>query len=345
MKRDRLDYIILVIGLGSMGKRRIRNLQAIGFTNIFGYDLRSDRKKETKDLYNITIVEDVNAFILKHKTDAFVISVPPDAHHTFIKIAMDNSIHFFVEASVVDDGMEECVRVLKNKNIIAAPSSTLYFHPAIKKISELVKKDALGTISNFIYHCGQYLPDWHTYEDVSEYYVSKKETGGAREIVPFELTWITKLLGFPKQVAGIYKKTIQIKGADNIDDTYNALLSYDRFIVNIVIDVVSRHATRRLLINGDKKQLVWNWDENCIKIYDPLTDVWEKIEYQGSPSAAGYNKNITEQMYFDELHNFFDAIEDKQPFFNTMEYDHKILKLLYCIEASSEEKCFKSFEA
>lgn len=92
-------------------------------------------------------------------------------------------------------------------------------------------------------------------------------------------------MGFPKQVAGIYKKTIQIKGADNIDDTYNALLSYDRFIVNIVIDVVSRHATRRLLINGDKKQLVWNWDENCIKIYDPLTDVWEKIEYQGSPSA------------------------------------------------------------
>lgn len=133
MKRDRLDYIILVIGLGSMGKRRIRNLQAIGFTNIFGYDLRSDRKKETKDLYNITIVEDVNAFILKHKTDAFVISVPPDAHHTFIKIAMDNSIHFFVEASVVDDGMEECVRVLKKQKYNCSTFKYIIFSSSNKK--------------------------------------------------------------------------------------------------------------------------------------------------------------------------------------------------------------------
>ena len=50
---------------------------------------------------------------------------------------------------------------------------------------------------------GSILPDWHTYEDVSEYYVSKKETGGGREIVPFELTWITLVLGFPKRVVGL----------------------------------------------------------------------------------------------------------------------------------------------
>ena len=39
----------LVIGLGSMGKRRVRNLLANGEKSIFGFDLREDRRKETEE--------------------------------------------------------------------------------------------------------------------------------------------------------------------------------------------------------------------------------------------------------------------------------------------------------
>jgi predicted dehydrogenase len=339
---NNFNYNILVIGLGSMGKRRIRNLRAIGFENIFGFDNRPDRIEEAKKLYGIIPVDDINKAT---NINVFIISVPPDRHHLYINKAIENNIHFFVEASVVDDGMKEIISKLKNRNIIAAPSGTLYFHPAIKKIFSIVQSGELGNITNFIYHSGQYLPDWHTYENVKDYYVSKKETGGAREIVPFELTWITKLLGFPLQVAGFVRKTIEIKGAENIDDTYNVLLNYERFIVNLVIDVVSRCATRKLLINGSEKQLVWNWDEDCVKIYEPLTEKWTVWDYVVNSSAAGYNKNITEQMYIDELLNFFNAVERKADFFNSMEYDHKVLKLLYTIENSSEKNGFQSFDA
>ncbi len=343
MEKRKLQHNILVVGLGSMGKRRIRNLKVLGFENIFGFDTRHDRREDNKDLDNVIIVENVDEAIKKLKMEVIVISVPPDIHHIYMTKAIENNIHFFVEASVVDDGMEEIIKMLKSKKIIAAPSSTLYFHPAIQKISSVIKGNELGTVSNFIYHAGQYLPDWHSYEKVEDFYVSKKETGGAREIVPFELTWITKIFGFPKKVSGIVKKTIKIDGAENIDDTYNALFNYDGFILNISIDVVSRHATRKLLINGSDKQLVWNWDDNCIKIYDPKTEKWELYDYQVNSAASGYNKNITEQMYMDELINFFDAIEGKADFFNTMEYDHKVLKLLYAIEKSSEQSTFENF--
>ena len=33
-----MEDFILVIGLGSMGKRRVRNLQALGIKNIIGLD-------------------------------------------------------------------------------------------------------------------------------------------------------------------------------------------------------------------------------------------------------------------------------------------------------------------
>lgn len=344
MEKQKIQYNILVVGLGSMGKRRIRNLKVLGFKNIYGFDIRNDRKQMNKDLEGVIIVDDVNEAIKTLNIEAMVISVPPDIHHLYMTKAIENSIHFFVEASVVDDGMEEIIAKLKSKKIIAAPSSTLFFHPAIKKITSLIQNGELGTVTNFIYHSGQYLPDWHSYEKVQDYYVSKKETGGAREIVPFELTWITKIFGFPKQVSGIVKKTIKIEGAENIDDTYNALFNYDGFILNLSIDVVSRHATRKLLINGSDKQLVWNWDDNCIKIYDPTTEKWELWDYQVNSAATGYNKNITEQMYMDELVNFFEAIEEKADFFNSMEYDHKVLKLLYAIEKSSQQSKFEDFE-
>ena len=38
----------LVIGLGSMGKRRVRNLLALGIINVAGFDIRKDRRQETK---------------------------------------------------------------------------------------------------------------------------------------------------------------------------------------------------------------------------------------------------------------------------------------------------------
>lgn len=329
-----MEYFILVIGLGSMGKRRVRNLQALGIKNIIGLDEREDRREETEKKYQINTVSSFDEAITNHRFDMFVISLPPAIHHIYMKKALELGIPTFIEASVVDTDFEQMIREAKEKSVCFAPSCTLFFHPAIKKIAEIVKNEGLGKISNFLYHSGQYLPDWHTYEDVSEYYVSNKETGGGREIVPFELTWITLLLGFPKRVVGLYKNTIQIKGADDIDDTYNLLMDYGQSIFNLSVDVVSRYATRRLVINGDKKQLYWNWDDNMIKIYDPESNDWQEIKYETISAQSGYNKNITEQMYIDEMAAFLDAVKNETPFPNTLEHDHQVLKLLYAVESS-----------
>lgn len=329
-----MKNFILVIGLGSMGKRRVRNLQALGVKNIIGLDKREDRREETVNNYQIKTVSSFDEAIANYIFDAFVISLPPAIHHIYMKKALELGIPAFIEASVVDTDFEQMIREANEKSVCLAPSCTLFFHPAIKKIAEIVQNSELGKISNFLYHSGQYLPDWHTYEDVSEYYVSNKETGGGREIVPFELTWITLVLGFPERVVGLYKNAIQIKGADDIDDTYNLLMDYGQSIFNLSVDVVSRYATRRLVINGDKKQLYWNWDDNMIKIYDPESNDWEEIKYETISAQSGYNKNITEQMYIDEMDAFLKAANNESAFPNTLEHDHKVLKVLYAVESS-----------
>jgi predicted dehydrogenase len=328
----------LVIGLGSMGKRRIRNLQHLGINNIAGFDLREDRCKEVSSLNKIPVFSSFEKAVEKVKPSAVVISVPPDKHHLYMDWAFTNNVHFFVEASVLDTDYTKFIKKESENKIVSAPSCTLSYHPAIIKITHIVRSGSLGKLSSILYHSGQYLPDWHTYEKVSDYYVSNKATGGAREILPFELTWLTHSFGFPILASGIYKKTISIEGANEIDDTYVLLAEYENFVLNLTVDVVSRYATRKMTINGDKKQLFWNWEEGNIKIFDPINSQWEVVPYETMPSQEGYNKNITEQMYIDEVRNFIDAIKGKQPFKNSLAHDLKVLQILYTLEQSYNEK-------
>lgn len=336
---------VLVIGLGSMGKRRVRCLQSLGYKDIYGFDLREDRRDEVKERYGVQTFSEIEKAVEEVKPDAFIISVPPDVHHIYMKLAIQKQIHFFVEASVVDTDMVEIIEKADDLPIIAAPSATLMFHPAIRQISEIITSGQLGRISNILFHSGQYLPDWHTYEKVSDFYVSNPATGGAREIVPFELVWITGIFGFPQKVGATVRKTIDIEGAEKIDDTYNILLDYESFQSTITIDVVSRFATRRLVINGSDKQLLWDWNQNQIQVFNPALGDWEIIPYEMKSSAEGYNQNIGENMYIDELKDFFLAIQGKKSFIATLRDDHKILKLLYTIEQSSKTASFVEFTA
>jgi hypothetical protein len=139
------------------------------------------------------------------------------------------------------------------------------------------------------------------------------------------------------------RKTINIEGAENIDDTYNMLFDYGTFLATMTVDVVSRYATRRLILNGDKKQLFWDWNEKVIKIYDPEKEEWIREEYKMNEAASGYNQNIGENMYVEELNCFIEAIKGIRPFINTMENDHRVLKMLYACEEADRKSEYVEF--
>ncbi len=322
---------VLVLGLGSMGKRRIRCLNALGYFNIIGFDLRNDRRKESEEKFKIETTDNFNNIDFP-LIDAMIISVPPDKHLEYIKIAISNDIPAFIEAGVISNHSKEVAKENKTKNIFLAPSCTLIFHPIIKDIKEILISRKYGKMTNFTYHSGQYLPDWHPWEDVKDFYVSKRETGGAREIVPFEITWITDVFGFPKEIKGFFAKTLDV-GAD-IEDTYSFNMKFENGIGSVIVDVSSRFATRSLIINLEKAQLRWNWEEGTLKIFEAEKNKWMQSYQTEGKAEVGYNKNIIEQMYIDEIQAFINGINDKEKYPNTIVNDLRILELLDAIENS-----------
>lgn len=322
----------LQIGLGSMGKRRIRNLFALNETDITGFDLREDRRREASDKYGIKVLTQLQPTELK-KFDALIISVSPDVHIYYMNLAYDNRIPCFVEASVLDDGMSKLISDLKNYPVLIAPSCTMRFHPSIKLIQSILSENRIGKISNFHYHSGNYLPDWHPWESIQDFYVSKPETGGAREIVSFELTWMNWVFGKLVDLKGYYDKTISLDAP--IDDTYVASLKYESGILGtMIVDVVSRNYVRQLLINGESGQISWNCDEHLVKLYNAHEKRWIMYYEPTGHAAEGYNVNIKEEMYIEEISCFLSALKGEHKFPNTLEDDYKILQYLYQLEKS-----------
>lgn len=322
-----------VIGLGSMGKRRVRCLLSLGVKpeEIWGSDTREDRCKETKEKYGINIAnssEDINF----DEIQAIIVSLPPDKHKIGVDIAIKHNKPVFVEASVL---LDETIDIENDsKSIFVAPSCTFVYHPMIKEIKELIKSNKLGKVCNFSYHSGQYLPDWHPWEDVNDFYVSQKNTGGAREIVPYELTWITDVFGFPRNIKGYYRKTGDV-GCD-IDDTYACCLDYEDMIGTLVVDVISRYPARNLIINCQNGQIQWKWDNNHINVYDANSNSSYIIEQSEQSHVDGYSDMIGEEMYIEEVDGFLKGINDASVYPNSIEKDIKVLKLLNSIEKSDD---------
>jgi predicted dehydrogenase len=316
---------LLIIGLGSMGKRRARNLMALGLTGIAGFDPRADRRQEAEDKYGIRTLAGLSEDAIK-EFDTVVISTPPDMHNEYIGLALEYARPCFVEASVILEGLDELNKMSKDRKVLVAPSCTMRFHPTIKTIKGIVNGGEYGKITNFTYHFGQYLPDWHPWEDIRDFYVGKKETGGAREIVPFELTWLTDITGMPEEVFAFYGKTLEM-GVD-IDDSYNMVLKYDGFIGSLVVDVVSRFATRSLILNLEKAQLRWDWNEKVLRVYEADKGEWVDYREPEGRAEAGYNVNIIEEMYVEEMRAFIDAAGGGRAFPNTLDDDMEVLGLL-----------------
>jgi len=319
-----------------MGKRRVRNLQALKIEDVIGFDIREDRRKEAEEKYGIQTFDNFKDAV-EQKPDIFIISVSPDAHVQYQLYAAKNGIHFFTELSVIDEGLEEIIELVKEKQIIGVPSSTMRFHAAIRKIKELVEKNEIGKLCTFTYHSGQYLPDWHPWEKVTDYYVSNKETGGGREMVPFELTWLTWVFGPITYVYGNVSQALD-HGAE-IDDMYHAILTFESGLVAyILIDVVTRFAYRTLKLLGEKGNIEWDWNEKDVKLYKADINEWQVFKIDVLAAAEGYHSKITEEMYIKEIQNFLDAVKNKEKYEYSLEDDLKIIRVLYKIEESYKKQ-------
>jgi len=327
----------VVVGLGSMGKRRIRNLFALGHGDIAGVDPRSDRREDAASTFAIRVYRGLDEAIDAHRPDALIISTPPDRHMDVAFVGLERRLPCFIEASVVDaERIHELnIRALST-GILFAPSCTMRYFSGPQKVRECIRVGVIGRPLSFTYQSGQYLPDWHPWEPIAEYYVSNPATGGAREIVPFELTWLTDVFGLPEALACVRGKVTDLPA--DIDDLYHCLLRFPGNVLgNLTVEVISRpHPTREMRVLGSDGELVYSADANVVRYARAGVPGWAEYALGGGTVERGYIN--PEEPYVAEMRDFLTALEqrDARLYPNTLRADYDVLQLLYRLEALSE---------
>lgn len=318
---------ICVIGLGSMGRRRIRLLKAINknFT-IIGIDRNGERIKCAADEFGIACYSNLSEVC--DSLECVFVCTSPQHHALIIRECIEKGLHVFSEINLKADLYDENIRLAQQKGKVLFLSSTPLYKEEMRVIDDRVRK--YGRKCAYQYHVGQYLPDWHPWDNLKDFFVSKKETNGCREFLAIELPWLQHTFGRIKRVNAV-KTTLTNLGLD-FPDTYIIQIEHENGnIGSLTVDVVSRQAVRRLEIFNEDLYIRWDGTPDTLYEKNLVTGRLEQVRAGTYSHENGYNELINEQAYLDEIKEFFDVIKGKKPVYG-FEEDKETLRVINEIE-------------
>lgn len=314
---------LVVIGLGSMGRRRIRLIRKIyEDIEIVGVDTNEERRKKCFKEEKINTFSSLSDAIKKIDLEYAFICTSPLTHSILISECLGIGLHVFTEINLVDDGYEENIAMSEKMKRVLFLSSTCLYSEEIKKIKSLTQK--AECLLNYTYHVGQYLPDWHPWENYKDFFVDNKKSNACREIFAIELPWLSDVFGEIVKVDAVKSKmsSLDIDYADNYIVIVQHITGHKG---SFVVDILSRKAVRNLDVFGETTYIHWDGTPTGLTVFD--------IKEKKEKNIIIYDNYVTEKDYINEIISFFEAVkEEKEPPYS-FKKDKKILEIIDRIEA------------
>ncbi len=321
---------VLLIGFGSMGKRRARLLAQIdGNINITVVDSNEDRRKQAVE-QGFDICDNLDKAIDKGGFDAALICAAPLSHPVITEKLLLGGISVFSELNLNAEGYPNLQNIANEKGLVWFNSNTMLYRREIKKIAACRK--AFGGKVSYSYHIGQYLPDWHPWESYKNFFVGDKRTSGIREIFAIEFAWITDVFGDVEDFV-TNKRSMSTLDIAYDDTVFTTLTHKDGTIGVLIVDVVSPKPIRALEIFGEGLHLFWEGSPTTLYEYNSQTKEKQNLKlYESATRLEGYSDNIVEEAYTDELLNFISVLNGKELPAYSYEHNLKVLNLIEEIE-------------
>ncbi len=273
----------VIIGLGSIGKRHIKNLLNFGIKphNITGIDPRQDRINETKKLFNIdSTYRNLNK--LDKSYNAAIICSPTSLHIKQAIFLAKKKINIFIEKPLNHNLSK--INVLKNivkkNNIKVLITYPFRFSKHGQKLKEIVKSKKLGKIYFFRGIFSEYLPDWHPWENYTKFYMAKKNLGGGSLLDQSHLIDMCHFLfGEAKEIYGCINSKVSDLKVET-DDLVNMNVKFKNGVMgNIHQDMIGRKHQKNLEIICKYGNIFWDVYDLSVKIYNAKTKKLKKYTF------------------------------------------------------------------
>lgn len=267
----------LIIGLGSIGQRHYRNLHALGFSDIIVY-----RTGRGDSEFTAAFEREFNPVVfgnphdaLGERPDAVFITNPTFLHAEFMtKVARHPVKGVFVEKPIGHDitAVETAMAEVEGKNILGYVGYNFRFHPLLQKMKVFVDEGRIGRVISASVDSGEYLPDWHKWEDYRKTYPARREYGGGVVLTQsHDLDYLYWFLGIPNKVAafGGTKTGLSL----NVDDLVKGIFEYPNGVIaSVHMDFYQRPPKRIFELLGEKGILRWSYYDKKLEFIPHVKD-------------------------------------------------------------------------
>ncbi|MBD0255217.1 MAG: Gfo/Idh/MocA family oxidoreductase [Cytophagales bacterium] len=294
---------ILIVGAGSVGERHLRNLLALGYGNLVAYRQRN-LPFRTIDPGQVRVVTDFAEALALRPKAAFIAS--PTAQHLAQALACaEAGIHLLIEKplSHTTEGLDRLKAVVARRGVYVQVGYMMRFHPLVRELKAIIDEGRYGRLLSFTTRWGEYLPNWHPWEDYRTSYAARKELGGGAALtLSHDLDLVLWLVPSPLRDSCTLPNRASALEVD-VEAGMDFLLHFDDSTTGHVhLNFFEQPATRYLHFAFETGTVRFDYYANALKISTPAGDTVR--------SEEGFDRN---QLFVDQTVHFFRKIGSFDP--------------------------------
>jgi predicted dehydrogenase len=264
---------VLMIGLGGIGQRHTRNLRTLlsdsveiiayrvrGLTHLVTPTMDANRERNVEDVYNIRVFHNLDE-ALTEKPDIAYICNPSSLHVAVTRACLIAGCDIFLEKPVADslDGTAELVDLAREHERVVMVGYQLRFHPCVIRLTEIVRSGTLGNLLGVRATIGEYLPNWHRYEDYRNMYAARADLGGGVILSQIhEFDYLYSLFGIPRRIyaLGGHWSDLEIDVEDTASILMEASTGSRVLPIQLHQDFLQAPPSRQCEVIGDRGRVI-----------------------------------------------------------------------------------------
>lgn len=324
---------VLVVGIGSIGRRHLANLRLIkpaAHITIWHQHAKRQDVAETPSPADYVVYRLEDA--LDTKPDVALITNPASLHvETALPLAR-KGIHLFIEKPLSNtlDRVDELLDLCREHGLVLMVGYNFRFYRPLEMMRQALIEGRIGRPIALRAEVGQYLPDWRSGSDYRQSVSAKHALGGGAVLeLSHELDYVRWLVGEVKTVSAQVGHLSDLE--IDVEDTAEILLQFNNGAIgNVHLDMVQRPATRTCRIIGTEGTLTWDGLSHHVRLFSATTNTWRDLH-----PAKTLDRN---EMHVAELRHFLDCVRGNSAPTVSGADGQRVLEIALAVKQSSQEQ-------
>lgn len=326
---------IAVVGLGSIGRRHIKNLKTIDPSfeiAVLRRHSQSADAGDVADLVSCIFFEEAQA--LAWAPAVVVIANPAPWHIPAAMAFARGGAHVFIEKplSVSLAGIDDLAHVCRAKNLTAMVGYVLRFSPPLIALKKAIDQGMIGAVLSLQAHVGRYLPQWRPGGDYRDQVTARRELGGGVILeLSHDIDYVRWLAGEVMEVGALAQKVSALDiDVEDLAEIHVRLKN--GALAHIHLDMLDHAGRRGCRVIGSKGTLEWESQgaDHCVRVWTGTESKWQTLY-----AVKDLDTNV---MHIAQWRHFLDCVtRGRQPLVG-LEEGARVLRIALEALRSSKQK-------